>query len=306
MIKIGTVQSIADFLGLEWKTVKNIHKKYLQKKYSKIDYKNLVYLSMDEFSIKKGHKYMTVFLDLRTGRIIYACEGRALENIEPFLEKLKKKARKLKAIAMDLSPTYISAINRILPHVAIVFDLFHVVKLLNTMIDDLRKSEQLKYSAEGASIGKGERFLFLKNFENLNLNEKERLEKILEINATIATAYTMKEQFRDFWEKESKQQAAKFLSAWILSAILSDIPILQKMAKTMIRHSEGLLSYYDHPISNGIIKIICLPQVKPNPSLKLPSLEGAASGYASSIWSTSTAPTTWKAWSPIPGWPCGS
>lgn len=254
MIRIGTIEAIAKFLGLQWKTVKNIHKEYLQKKYEKINYKNLVYLSMDEFSIKKGHKYMTVFLDLRSGRIIYACEGRALDCIEPFLQKLKKKARKLQAIAMDLSPTYISAIKKILPNVVIVFDRFHVVKLLNTMIDDLRKAERLKYVEQGFSIGKGDRFLFLHNFENLDITQKEKLQKLLDINTVLATAYAMKEQFRMFWNKGSKQEAAAFLLDWVFTAILSDIPGLQKMGYTILNHGEGLLAYYDHSISNGKIE----------------------------------------------------
>jgi len=254
LIKIGTVEAIAKFLGLQWKTVKNIHKEYLQKKYAKIKYKNLVYLSMDEFSIKKGHKYMTVFLDLSTGWIIYACEGRALDCIEPFLQKLKKKAHKLQAIAMDLSPTYISAIKKILPHVEIVFDRFHVVKLLNVMIDDLRKAERVKYIKQGLNIGKGDRFLLLYNFENLDISKQEKLKKLLEINTALATAYTMKEQFRTFWQKSSKEAAALFLIDWVLTAMLSNIPGLQKIAGTILKHAGGLLAYYDHSISNGKIE----------------------------------------------------
>lgn len=254
LVKIGTIQAIATFLGIHWKTVRNIHKEYLQKKYTKINYKNLVYLSMDEFSIKKGHKYMTIFLDIRTGRIIYACEGRSLESIEPFLQKLKKKARKLEAIAMDLSPSYISSIKKILPQVAIVFDRFHVVKLLNEMLDTLRKSERSRCKKEGLDIGKGDRFLLLHNFENLDEHKHYRLEKLLEINTVLAVAYTMKEQFRIFWEKSSKKEAAEFLIAWVLSAITSYIPELEKMGYSMLRHKEGLLAYYDHPISNGKIE----------------------------------------------------
>jgi len=254
LVKIGTIQAIASFLGLHWKTVKNIHKEYLQKKYGNVNYKNLAYLSMDEFSIKKGHKYMTVFLDLGTGRIIYACEGRSLESIEPFLQKLKKKARKLQAIAMDLSPSYVSAIKKILPQVAIVFDRFHVVKLLNGMLDNLRKTERVRCAKEGLDIGKGDRFLFLYNFENLDGHKQDRLENLLKINEVLAIAYMMKEQFRTFWEKPSKEDAAKFLITWVLGAVSSCIPELEKMGYTMLRHKEGLLAYYDHPISNGKIE----------------------------------------------------
>lgn len=255
MIKLGTVQAISLFLNLNWKTVKNIHKDCLSKKYKKISYKDLTYLSMDEFSIKKGHKYMTIFLDIKTGRIVYAVEGRSIENISPFLQKLAKKAHKLKAIAMDLSPPFISAVEKYLPNVKIVFDHFHVTKIINQALDELRKKEWLKNNLSGEKkIGKGERFLFFRNYEDMEETQKGKLDQLLKINKTLATAYEMKEQFRTFWGKGSKQEGAKFLCQWIFTAVQSGIPTLAKVGKTFLRHYEGLLNYFDHRISNGKIE----------------------------------------------------
>jgi transposase len=254
LVKLTTVKSTANFLELQWKTVKNIHKDWLTEKYQKISYKDLTYLSMDEFSIRKGHTYMTVFLDIRTGRIIYATAGRCAVDIKPFLEKLSKKARSLKAIAMDMSPPYISAIREYLPHVAIVFDRFHVVKLLNEALDKVRKQEREKYEATGEKIGKGDRFLFLRNFENLDDGERGRLKRLFEINTVLAKAHVMKEQFREFWEKPSKKEAARFLVHWIYAAVQSNIQPMVQVAFTLLTHYEGLLNYFEYPISNGQIE----------------------------------------------------
>lgn len=251
LVKLGTVQGVAIFLGLQWKSVKNIHKDFLSTKYKKINYRNLVYLSVDEFAIRKGHKYMTVFTDIGTGRVIYAVEGRKVDIIEPFLKKLALKARKLKAMAMDLSPTYIAAVKKHLPDVDIVFDRFHVMKLLNDSLDELRRKERQKYIDEGLDIGKGDRFLILKNFDSLDERGKEKIKKLFEVNSNLAKAHTMKEQLREFWNKGSKAEGAKFLIIWVLETILLDIPPLTRAAKTILRHSKGLLSYFDHRISNG-------------------------------------------------------
>ena len=198
---------------------------------------------------------MTIFLDIRSGKIIYAVEGRSVENICPFLQKLAKRARKLKAIAMDLSPSFISAVKKHLPNVKIVFDRFHVTKILNQALDELRKEEWKNRNFSGKEqIGKGDRFLFFRNYEDMKEEEQNKLNHLLEINKTLAIAYAMKEQFRTFWEKGSQKEAAKFLLHWILSAILSDIPALEKVGKTFLKHSEGLLNYFDHPISNGKIE----------------------------------------------------
>ena len=251
LIKLGTVQSIAMFLGLNWKTVKNIHKDWLSKKYKKLNYKNITYLSVDEFSLKKGHKYMTVFTDIRTGRIVYAIEGRKVEDIAPFLRKLKKRARKLKAIAMDMSKSYISAVKKYLPNVSIVFDRFHVMKIINESLDLVRKEEFRKAGELGLDIGKGDRFLFLYNFENLDDSKRSKLQTLLDINEPLSIAHMMKEQLRTFWHKDTKKEAATFLLKWINEAVNSGLRPLVKAAKTILDHSEGLLNYFDHPISNG-------------------------------------------------------
>jgi transposase len=254
LVKITTLKSTAGLLDIQWKTVKNIHKDYLTEKYKKISYKNLTYISMDEFSIRKGHTYMTIFLDLATGQIIYAVEGRCVEDIRPFLEKLKKKARMLKAIAMDMSVPYISAVKHHLPHIAIIFDRFHVVKLLNDAVDTVRKQERKKYEEAGENIGKGDRFLFLRNFENLDSSEQDRLKKLFEINAVLSKAHVFKEQFRAFWEKKSKKEAARLLLHWIYEAVHSGIQAIVKVGFTILDHYEGLLNYFDHPINNGKIE----------------------------------------------------
>jgi len=141
---------------------------------------------------------MTVFADLCTGRIVHAVEGRSVEDIKPFLETLSKRARKLRAIAMDLSPSYTSAVKQYLPGVDIVFDRFHVMKLLNEVLDELRRKEREKYSAAGSDIGKGDRFLFLRNFEDLDDKQRSKLDRLFKVNESLAKAHTMKEQFRTF------------------------------------------------------------------------------------------------------------
>lgn len=91
LLQFGTIKDVACHLQVGWDTVKDIHKEFLDRKYKKIDLRDIEYLAIDEFSIKKGHQYMTVVSDLKTGRIIYSVEGRKKEDILPFLKSLKKK-----------------------------------------------------------------------------------------------------------------------------------------------------------------------------------------------------------------------
>ncbi len=152
--------------------LKKIHKEKLSRLYKTIPLENLEYISVDEFSILKRHTYMTVFTDLRTGRIIHAIEGRTIEVVAPFFRKLARRAPKLKAIAMDMSKSYSSAAQEFLPHVDVVFDHFHVTALLNRALDDVRKDQQSSLNIDEAKTLKGSRFLFLTNYDNLDQKNK--------------------------------------------------------------------------------------------------------------------------------------
>jgi transposase len=178
LLLLGSILSVARFLNVSWDLVKDIHKNYLKSKYKRIPFKKLRYLSIDEFSLKKGHKYMTIFIDIETGRIIYAVEGRTKEDLKLFLQKLAAEATNLQGIAMDISVPYFSAVSQILPKIDIVFDHFHVTALINKALDDIRKYQQ----KNNKNVLKGQRFLLLRNYSDLDIDEKSRLDLLLKIN----------------------------------------------------------------------------------------------------------------------------
>lgn len=246
-----TLLCVALFLGLQWKTVKNIDKANLSKRAKQFSFKKLRYISIDEIAIKKGHKYMTIFTDISTGQIIHAVEGRSEEDLRPFLKLLSKKGKRLRGIGIDISTTYSSSIMKHLPHVSIIFDRFHVTKLLNNTIDKIRRSEYAKCQNKGLRVLKGQRFLLLRNFVDLEDKQKTSLQRLLEINQALAIAHSMKEQFRLFWQCSSSKEGARFLSWWVIQAIESGVEQLAKTARTLLHHYKGLLSYFTHRIDNG-------------------------------------------------------
>ncbi len=251
LISMTTLLSVALFLGLQWRTVKNIDKANLSKRAKQFSFKKLRYISVDEIAIKKGHKYMTIFTDISTGQIIHAVAGRSEESLRPFLKLLSKKAKHLRGIGIDMSAAYSSSIKLHLPNVAIIFDRFHVTKLLNDTIDKIRRAEYEKNHSEGKKVLKGQRFLLLRNFVDLDDGQKSSLQHLLEINQSLATAHSMKEQFRLFWALKTKQEGARFLGWWIIQALESGIMQLARTARTLLHYYQGLLNYFDHKIDNG-------------------------------------------------------
>ena len=154
---------------------------------------------------------------------------------------------------MDMSPAYRDAVSTYLPEATIVYDHFHVIKLFNDKLSDLRRSLYHKADDEQKKVLKGSRWLLLKAPENLDpeRDEAARLEEALRLNKPLATAYYLKEDLRQFWDQPGKRFAGAFLTDWIRRAEASGVRMLQQMARTLESRRSGLLAYYDYPISTG-------------------------------------------------------
>lgn len=249
-----TILDVANHLGVSWDTIKDIQKRYLSRKYKRPRLSNITRIAIDEISIGKGHRYLTVVLDLKTGAVIFVGDGKGVDSLKPFFKRLKYSKAEIKAVAIDMSPSYIAAVLDNLPASTIVFDHFHVIKLFNDKLSELRRA--MHREAEGPlqkKVLKGTRWLLLKNAYNLDeqKNEKQRLEEALKLNKPLATAYYLKEDLGQVWSQECKSDAEAILTDWIKKAQSTGIAMLQKFAKTLAGHAFGILNYYDYPISTG-------------------------------------------------------
>lgn len=249
-----TMKDAAIFLGVGWDTIKDIKKKYLEKKFSKHRLKDLKYIAIDEISIRKNNKYFTIVMDLETGIVVYVGDGKDAEALDPFWKRLKQSNANIEGVAMDMSPSYISAVLRNLPGKPIVFDHFHVVKLMNEKLSKIRRKLHRELEKAGEkSVLKGLRWILLKNPENLDerKNEEERLKEALKMNEPLAIAYYMKEDLRQIWGQANKDDAKEVLDDWISRARASGVRMLIQMANTLATYMHGILAFYDHKISSG-------------------------------------------------------
>jgi transposase len=239
-----TIKDIADHLRISWDTIKQIQKAHLQKRYRSIPLKKVRQIAIDEISIGKGHQYLTIVMDLESGRILHVGDGKGGDALRPFWKKVKISKAKIKAISIDMSPAYLSAVVENMPESTIVFDRFHVVKLFNDKLSEFRRNLYSHLTnSEDQKLIKGTRWLLLKNPENLHTKkgEAERLEKALAINQPLSTAYYMKEELRQIWNQPDKVMGEKILNNWVNLANASDIPMLKKFSKTIALHKISAL-----------------------------------------------------------------
>lgn len=183
----------------------------------------------------------------------------------PFWKRLKYSWTRIQAVAIDMSSAYVSTIFKNLPKATIVFDHFHLIKLSNEKLSDFRRDLHHQATKEGKDVLKGLHRLLLKNPGNLKPqhNEKQRLEQLLLLNSSLATAYYLKEDLRQLWFQKNKKQASVHLDDWIARAKSSGIKMLLTFSETLEKHRDGILTYFDLPIStrplegkNNKIKIL--------------------------------------------------
>jgi transposase len=249
-----TIKDVAKHLQVSWDTIKDIQARSLQRRFGKPKLHKLRQIAIDEIAIGKGHHYLTVVLNLLSGAVVFVGDGKGAEALKPFWRRLRGSRARIRAVATDMGKAYIRAIRDNLPGVVHVFDHFHVIKLFNDKLSALRRDLYNQATSERhRKILKGTRWLLLKNPENLDedRNEQRRLERALALNLPLTTAYYLKEDLRQIWSQPNKRTARRVLRDWLARARASGIRILLQFANTLEEHEEGILAYYDYPISTG-------------------------------------------------------
>ena len=251
-----TLQDVSNHLGVSWDTVKEIHSSYLKRHYSPPSLDGVENIGIDEFAVKKGHVYKTIVVDLDSGRIIYVGDGKGSEALKKFWRKGKRKNIKIKHVATDLSAAFIASVMENCPNAVHVFDHFHVVKLMNEKLDDIRrKVYSMEKDINKRKVLKGTRYLLLGNGADIfDKQHKTRLENALAMNEPLSKAYYLKEQLRQIWSQTTKAMAEKVLDDWVRQAEQSKVTQLQKMAVTVKTYKKGILAWYDCHLSTGKVE----------------------------------------------------
>lgn len=249
--RIMTLLDVAVLTTLSWDTVKEIAKRRLRRDYGRIDLKGLRYLSIDEIYVGKQRGYYTLVMDIESGRIVWVSQGRGKAGLRGFWPRLRRSRVRIRAVAMDMSGAYWAAVLEQLPGVALVFDKFHIIQLMNHRLDELRR--ELVNEAEGPMklVIKGTRYLLLTRAINLKEDQLPKLEQALKLNEPLSQGWYLKEELSLLWEQDSYAEMNQFLSQWCDRARQTGVRQLQKMAKTLEVHRSGILSWWKHRINNG-------------------------------------------------------
>lgn len=253
-----TIRDVARELKLDWHTVKALEKEYLEAQLRRYPVAAPRVIGIDEISVRKGHTYRIVVSDLERRRPIwYGGEDRSEASLDEFYEWLgPKKTKKIELSVMDMWKAFAKSTQNHAPRAAILYDKFHVMRHLGQALDKVRKIEYARLSGRDRSYIKGQKYTLLSNRENLTLDGRKALTKLLKANKRLNTAYLLKESFGQLWSYRSEGWARRFFDNWRQSLKWQRLKPYEKFAEMIERHWDGIAAYSrpENKVSLGFVE----------------------------------------------------
>ncbi len=251
-------KAVAEMERLHHTTVKDLDKLYMQEQVERAGLPAPRAIGIDEISIRKGHNYRVIVSDLERARPIWVGgEGRKETDIDLFFKALgAKKSARIKLAAMDMWKPFRNSVTNNAPNARIIFDKFHIMRHLSKALDEVRRREYKRLSGEDRSYIKGQRYTLLSRRENLSLDGRRALKKLLQANRRLNTAYVLKEAFGQLWDYRTERGARAFFTRWKDSLKWQRLHPYQKFASMINSHWDGIASYCnpENKVSLGLVE----------------------------------------------------
>ena len=258
--RASTIRDVARELHLDWRRVKELDKQYMGEQLRRIGTPGPRIIGIDEVSIRKGHSYRIVVSDLiRLRPIWFGGQDRSEESMDQFYKWLgSKKSKRIELAVMDMwKPFRNSTVKREhAPQARILFDKFHIMRHLGDALDKVRKSEYARLTGRSREYIKGQKYTLLSNRENLTLDGRRSLKKLLEANKRLNTAYLLKESFGQLWSYEKEGWAMRFVENWRAALKWQRLKPYEDFLLMILRHWDGIAAYCqpENKVSLGFVE----------------------------------------------------
>ena len=219
---------------------------------ARMDLSGVTRVCIDETAAKRGHDYITLVVDMDGRRVVFVADGRSADTVRQFADHLEDRggdASHIKQACIDMSPAFISGVTQNLTEAEITFDRFHVMKLIGDAVDDVRRAE-----VKARPELRGTRYVWTKNEPNLTAKQSTVLDTLASTNLKTARAWRMRLAFQDIYAQPTRGWGELFFDKWIGWARRSRLEPMKAVARTMEKHREGILAWFESRISNGLIE----------------------------------------------------
>jgi transposase len=227
---------------------------YVELGRSREDFSEVAQVGVDETSHRRGHDYVSVFVDLDRAKAIFATPTREKKVIAEFkadLEAHGGKAEKVANFSADLWQPYREGIQENFANARLTIDRYHILQLLNRAVDEVRRREQR--SSPGL---KQTRYIWLKKQSNLTARQREDLPYLRRRHRRTARAYELKLEFEDLWQLPA-DQATSYLEDWCNRVYRTrGLDPIKDFVDTIDVHWDDVLRWFQTRITNGVLEAI--------------------------------------------------
>ena len=254
LCKAMPVKQVGDLINESDDKLWQMLDKYIDAGRELEDFSELKSVGVDETSKKKNHDYISLFVDMEKRKTVYITEGKSSKTVNDFKKDLELhggNAKNIENVSCDMSPAFIKGVKENLPNAEITFDKFHILKIINHAVDQVRKEE-----AKSLDLLKNTKFIFLKNSSNLTKQQSQKLTElsISKLNIKSIRALHIRENFQEIYYAENNDDFEKLLKKWYFWATHSRLEPIKKAAYTIKKHWEGVLKWFQSRINNGILE----------------------------------------------------
>lgn len=267
----SSIKKACELIGLHWHSAQAIVDRAVARGLERRELDEIKHLGIDEKSFHKGHNYISTLVDLDGHRVLEVVEGRdELSTDKLWKTVTTEQKEQVEAVAIDMWPAFKNSAEKHLPNAKIVHDRFHISKHLNEAVDKVRRMENKLLQSEGNRTLTGTKQLWLFNEDNLSQEKQLEFQPLKERDLKTSRAWAIKENFRWFWTYSYTGCAKKYFKQWYYWATHSRLQPIKKVAYMLHRHLENILTWFKHPISNGVTEGM---------NSRIQSIKSAARGF---------------------------
>ena len=210
-------------------------------------------ISVDEIAYKKGHNYATVITDYHSSQVLWLTKNRKFVDLKRAYDKFGSSKKECKIVAMDFWQAYEKATKKYLSKAKIVYDRFHLARILNRKIEEERRIYQNSLDEDDKKkIKRNFRWLILKRKNKMDQGNLLDLEKMKADNLPLYNIYLLKESFLNIFNQDTtRKEALTEITEWTNTVLKTDYKKLKQFARSILKRVDRILNWFDQPISNA-------------------------------------------------------
>ena len=245
--RVMSIRRVAEGAGVSWSTIMGLVRTAAEREAARRQRRRCRVLLIDETSVQRRHRYVTVLADGETNRTLAMLPGRSKAALARFFRNQGPAWRRgVEVVVTDGAAPYKAAVDQYLPRAQHVLDRFHVIRWFGTALVQLRRDLQRRSRGRPGwepSLHRS-RYLMLKRQDRLTDPEREQLRRLFDAYPLMETGWRALQLLHQVYQAPNLQEACRALDRFTDLYQTGRIPQYRKTVNAILRWSDEILAYH--------------------------------------------------------------